>query len=339
MVDTADASVDGSDDPTVEAEIDKLYGLPLGDFTSARNDLAKSLRGQGDRQAASRVKALRKPTVTAWAVNQLVHHYPDLWTELLGATEGIRDAHATGPDFLAGAMKRRKAALAVALETAEGVMRRAGSPPGAPQSRRIGGSLEALASGTGEAMPGRLVADLDPPGFGGLAGLELAVPTPAPASTKSKSAGKAPRGTGARPGKGPPSGPRGPTVKAPAPERVVEDPEAVDAVRRAEAAARERAARDVARAEEALGTATAEATAVRAALVEATRQAEQAAAATDGARTAAEEARARFLEAKAAQAGLERRTRKLEKERAAAERSQERSRAALEKARSALDGL
>jgi hypothetical protein len=337
MSNTADASSDGAGDTTIEAEIDRLYGLPLGDFTSTRNELAKSFRRQGDREVADRLKALRKPTVTAWAVNQLVHHYPDLWTDLLETTEGIRDAHATGPDSLAEAMRRRKAALAAALDAAEGVLRRAGSTPGTSQSRRVGGSLEALASGTGEALPGRLVADLDPPGFGGLAGLELVVPRPAPASTKTKPAGKAPRGTGVRPGEGPPNVPGGSTARAPAPERVGEDPEAADAARKAEAAARARAARAVARAEEALGTATAEATAVRAALVEATRQAEQAAAATDGARTEAEEARARFLEAQAAQAGLERRARKLEKERATAERSEKEARTALEKARSALD--
>lgn len=49
-----------------------LYGLPLDRFTSERNALAKRLRQDGRREEASRVAKLRKPSVAAWAVNQLV---------------------------------------------------------------------------------------------------------------------------------------------------------------------------------------------------------------------------------------------------------------------------
>jgi hypothetical protein len=53
-----------------EREVDRLYGLPLEDFTKARDDLARRLRSDGDREAAADVRALRKPTAAAWAVNQ-----------------------------------------------------------------------------------------------------------------------------------------------------------------------------------------------------------------------------------------------------------------------------
>ena len=54
----------------IEREIDRLYGLPLADFTKARDELARELRSEGAGEAAAEVRALRKPTAAAWAVNQ-----------------------------------------------------------------------------------------------------------------------------------------------------------------------------------------------------------------------------------------------------------------------------
>ncbi|MCC7125349.1 MAG: hypothetical protein IT178_10910, partial [Acidobacteria bacterium] len=54
----------------VEAAIDALYQGPLDGFTAARNALAAALKKSGDKAGAERVKALAKPSVTAWAVNQ-----------------------------------------------------------------------------------------------------------------------------------------------------------------------------------------------------------------------------------------------------------------------------
>jgi hypothetical protein len=50
---------------------DDLYALPPGEFTRARDERAKGLRKEGRRDEADEVKALRKPTVAAWALNQL----------------------------------------------------------------------------------------------------------------------------------------------------------------------------------------------------------------------------------------------------------------------------
>jgi hypothetical protein len=49
----------------VDQTADELYGLPPGEFTSARDARVKELRADGDRDAATAVKALRKPTVAA----------------------------------------------------------------------------------------------------------------------------------------------------------------------------------------------------------------------------------------------------------------------------------
>src|SRR5947207_15901983 len=61
---------------SVDREIDKLYGLSPEEFTAARDGLAKELKAAGDQSGATSVKALRRPTVAAWAVNQVVRREP-----------------------------------------------------------------------------------------------------------------------------------------------------------------------------------------------------------------------------------------------------------------------
>src|ERR671919_752827 len=60
----------------LDQQIDSLFGMPLDRFIPERDTLAKQLRATGDREAADRVKALRKPTVPAWALNQLARQDP-----------------------------------------------------------------------------------------------------------------------------------------------------------------------------------------------------------------------------------------------------------------------
>ena len=72
-------------------EADELYGLPLEEFTAARDALAKRLRGEKRREDADAVKALKRPSVAAGAINLAVReHGAD---DLLAAGEELRAAH------------------------------------------------------------------------------------------------------------------------------------------------------------------------------------------------------------------------------------------------------
>ena len=71
-------------------DIDALYGLPLDEFTRARNDLARRLRTERKPEDAAEVAGLRKPTAAAWVVNQLVRGRPDEVRALLAAANEIR---------------------------------------------------------------------------------------------------------------------------------------------------------------------------------------------------------------------------------------------------------
>ena len=75
-------------------EIDRLYALPLEEFTSERDVLARRLREDGEREAADAVAALRKPSIAAWAVNQVQRDRPDDVRRLVEATEELHRVYA-----------------------------------------------------------------------------------------------------------------------------------------------------------------------------------------------------------------------------------------------------
>jgi hypothetical protein len=150
-----------------EAEIDALFRLPLAEFTAARNALAKRL---GD----PRVKSLAKPPATAWAVNQLYWQKPKAIEELISVTERVRKAQ-TGRgkgDDVRELLAEKKKMMSALMERATAILTAAGHAASPTMTRRVSATLEAVAvwgKTEGAPQPGRLTADLDPPGFDALA--------------------------------------------------------------------------------------------------------------------------------------------------------------------------
>jgi hypothetical protein len=72
-------------------ETQDLYGLPLSQFTAARNARAKALR-KSDPQLAAAVAALPKPSVAAGALNELVHEDPSEVRALVQSGKRLRQA-------------------------------------------------------------------------------------------------------------------------------------------------------------------------------------------------------------------------------------------------------
>src|SRR6478736_6685161 len=83
----------------LDDEVDALYGLPLDAFVPERDALAKRLRADKRREEADAVKALRKPSVAAWAANQVLRSQPGQRDALLEAGDALRAAQE---DLLAG---------------------------------------------------------------------------------------------------------------------------------------------------------------------------------------------------------------------------------------------
>jgi predicted nucleic acid-binding Zn-ribbon protein len=72
-------------------ETQKLYAVPLSQFTAARNARAKALR-KSDPELAAAVAALPKPSVSAGALNELVHEDPSEVRALVQSGKRLRQA-------------------------------------------------------------------------------------------------------------------------------------------------------------------------------------------------------------------------------------------------------
>ena len=161
---------------------DDLYALPPGEFTRARDERAKALRKEGKREEADAVKALRKPTVAAWALNQLARRRAKGVERLLAAGEELRAAQEellAGGDrkaFQSAAAKERDEVAGLAGEAAE-LAAEAGERPTPALREKISETLHAAAldEETGEELrAGRLVRERA--AIGGFGGMTAAPP-------------------------------------------------------------------------------------------------------------------------------------------------------------------
>lgn len=276
----------------LDHDIDRLYQLPLEQFTDARNTLAARVKAAGDLAGASRVRALDKPGVPAWAVNQLYWSARAEYDELVAAGTRLRSAQERSLKGGSGtgvrnASEAKERAVDAALRETIALIERASGEVSLAVRQRIAMTLEAIAilGGPGSVAPGRLVDDLPLPGFSALAALaptgftlrDLAARVGGPAGPPR------PDKSGASSfGGGGPSGPPATEARA----RAWED-------ERARARDVERRARvDRARAE--LAAAESEARAARQALMKASLAEHQAAVKADAARLAVEEAKAQL---------------------------------------------
>lgn len=93
---------------------DELYGLPLPDFTPARDARAKALKGT---DLAPRVKALRKPSVAAWVVNLLVRRETAQVEQVLSVGAALREAQASMSGDALRELTRQRRQLTAAVTT------------------------------------------------------------------------------------------------------------------------------------------------------------------------------------------------------------------------------
>jgi hypothetical protein len=168
----------------VERAADELYGLAPADFTQARDEVAKRLREEGDRDAGKEVKSLRKPTLAAWALNHLVRHRRKDVEQLLKAGRELRKAQeklvSSGDraGFQRAAVKERELVAklahdAAALAAEAGV----GSTQGLEE--KLVASLHAAAlddDTAAELAAGRVVRERQAVGGFGDAAFELTAP-------------------------------------------------------------------------------------------------------------------------------------------------------------------
>lgn len=153
--------------PSVEAEVDRLFQVPLGEFTDARNALAKRLGKDG-----ATIKSLQKPSVPAWAVNQLYWRDRPTYDALIAAAAALRAEHRKQISGKAAdirdAEKTHREAVRSAAAALKQILADADEAASQATMAAVIETLEALPS---DDPPGRLNRPLKPQGFEALAGL------------------------------------------------------------------------------------------------------------------------------------------------------------------------
>jgi hypothetical protein len=157
----------------LDEEIDRLYGTPLDEFVQERDELARRLTRDGDREAGARVKALRKPTVGAWALNQAVRRRRAETDALLATGKRLRAAHEellSGGDsaVLRETMEEERSLTSALADCAEAIASETGKS-GPALRDRVRATLHAAAvqeEAREELATGRFVREREAVGLG-----------------------------------------------------------------------------------------------------------------------------------------------------------------------------
>ncbi len=159
----------------VGVDVDDLYGLALDRFIPERASLVRELRSGGEREQAAAAAALRKPSVSAWAVNQLTRTRRREVDALFAAGDALRDVQAgvlsgrADARELRAAAERERAAVDALVQIAQGLLSSSGHELSAATVERVAETLHAAAlddDARGQVSEGRLVRELRHVGLG-----------------------------------------------------------------------------------------------------------------------------------------------------------------------------
>lgn len=147
---------------------DPLFEIAPEEFTAERDRIAKQLKKQGEAGAAAKVKALKRPSITAYALNLVAGRHPELIRSLLEADERLRTAKSRAE--MDGAKADRQKAISAISGRAITLLTEQGRPVTAPVRERMTETLLAAATDdeTRERLQrGRLLKEAEAGGFGG----------------------------------------------------------------------------------------------------------------------------------------------------------------------------
>ena len=172
-------------DTTLEAAAEELYGLAPSDFVAARTALASSAP---DRNTAAQIRALRKPSTSAWVVNLLARRAGTDVGRLAGLAADLREAQEDRDAARLTALNRdRRMLVAELVGTARTLVEGEGVEVGAGILAEVERTLGAAArdeTAAAAVRTGRLVRPLEASGVDpvdltdAVAGQAVATPAP-----------------------------------------------------------------------------------------------------------------------------------------------------------------
>jgi hypothetical protein len=174
----------------LEAELDALFALSPEAMVEARNELAARLRKAGDSENAARIKALKRPTLSAWLLNQLFFHEPEQLRQAVEQAERVRALHAqdnVDRVALRNAAAEQQARITHLVQKGISYAEAAGLPHGLAQQRKLLATIQGWLSGAGDEPPGRMTRDLEPSGFAAVQSVGKTSDLPSESGTSSAS--------------------------------------------------------------------------------------------------------------------------------------------------------
>ncbi|WP_101786917.1 hypothetical protein [Nonomuraea indica] len=142
----------------------RLYALPPPEFTAAREAEARAAKDAGDVRLAREIARLRKPTVSAWAVNKAAREHPGDLGELLELGEELRRAWQEQDAGALAELTRRRGAVSGRV----GRLVREGAALSPAAAAEVDQTLDAAvvdADAAAQVRAGRLVRPLSYSGF------------------------------------------------------------------------------------------------------------------------------------------------------------------------------
>jgi hypothetical protein len=179
----------------LETATNELYGLSPDEFIERRQQLVAEARAAKDRQLATQIGKLRRPTRSAWLINLLARQVPDDVRAMLELGTALQEAQQrmAGDELRQLSAQRRKTVDALARRAIElGREQGYSAPDGATQE-----VSQTLQSALGDAeiaelvRTGRLTQAVTYGGFGPTdlaSALGASLPTQAPRQTAKKQA-------------------------------------------------------------------------------------------------------------------------------------------------------
>ena len=161
---------------STEERLDELYRDHPEGFVARRNQLAKAMRAEGDREEADRIKTLRRPSVAAWLINRTALSSPEPLSEFAAASRGLEEAQTRAlegdddavADWRAAATREREANAAV-VDAAAGLARDSGHSVNQRALELVGETLRAAAGDADlrdRVMRGRVEREQSAPTLG-----------------------------------------------------------------------------------------------------------------------------------------------------------------------------
>ena len=192
--------VAGGEPKSAKDAAEQLYGVPLEDFVSERNVLAKALKQAGKTEDAEVVAKLRKPPVPVWAVNQLARSRRKDVEKLVQSAERLRSAHGSSPTKFEAARKAEREALDALQKRAQELLAEAGRASDATLNK-VRSTLQGAAARpetVDDLVAGTLAEEVEPPGFEALAGIQIKPQSKRATTVESKAASRRPGRTAVR---------------------------------------------------------------------------------------------------------------------------------------------